>query len=449
MNDQNSNNHVDHPGTSALGGASTAADSFEGGHHDNGSSERGVLDPEGTLKLFIHDYLKKYDFTDTATLFKSESQIISDIVPVDSPQSFLNEWWQVFWDVFSSSVNGVSIQKHVKPISTHGTSTGVNMNKQKDSVITVLKQDHNKEVHKIRLHQDFKGGRPEDRIGKFSSGFERNHSRVHSKMADKKTQLLRDLSKSDTVVTTHEEMNQKLGHPSHFGQSLGQIHSGGLDNSQARNYMQMMGGDQHQSPYMMSGGMGNNGPVGNSGNDGFGQMYHPQMMFQGASGAEHHVSGDMNGMYGQGLNRSQTMPMGMQQQFSGMAMGQNVGQSSVMMNSIQRSMKESSGGAGGSGKSHNTKKPVDPTKTRASKYRGVSRNGNQWQVLIMVDKKKRYIGSYSAEIEAARSYDKAAIQNHGVRAKTNFQYGEDDLKEILTSSPILVKKNKTEKTETK
>ena len=28
---------------------------------------------------------------------------------------------------------------------------------------------------------------------------------------------------------------------------------------------------------------------------------------------------------------------------------------------------------------------------RGSKYRGVSKNGNQWQVLIMINKKKRYI----------------------------------------------------------
>ena len=31
---------------------------------------------------------------------------------------------------------------------------------------------------------------------------------------------------------------------------------------------------------------------------------------------------------------------------------------------------------------------------RRSKYRGVSKNGNKWQVLIMVNHKKFYLGSY-------------------------------------------------------
>lgn len=77
------------------------------------------------------------------------------------------------------------------------------------------------------------------------------------------------------------------------------------------------------------------------------------------------------------------------------------------------------------------------TKRRGSRYRGVSRNGNQWQVLIMVNKKKRYVGSYSNEDDAARAYDKAAIQNHGTRARTNFDYKDSELLHILSLPPIL------------
>ncbi len=79
-------------------------------------------------------------------------------------------------------------------------------------------------------------------------------------------------------------------------------------------------------------------------------------------------------------------------------------------------------------------------KPRGSKYRGVSRNGNQWQVLIMVNKKKRYVGSYSKEEDAARAYDKVALQNHGSKAKTNFDYTKKEVEEIL-SSPQLLKIN--------
>ena len=36
---------------------------------------------------------------------------------------------------------------------------------------------------------------------------------------------------------------------------------------------------------------------------------------------------------------------------------------------------------------------------RGSKYRGVSKNGNQWQVLIMINKKKRYIGNMKKKLQ--------------------------------------------------
>ena len=73
---------------------------------------------------------------------------------------------------------------------------------------------------------------------------------------------------------------------------------------------------------------------------------------------------------------------------------------------------------------------------RGSKYRGVSKNGNQWQVLIMVNKKKRYIGNYKTEDEAASSYDIVAIQNHGKKAKTNFYYTPEEIQKIRQDKKI-------------
>lgn len=69
-------------------------------------------------------------------------------------------------------------------------------------------------------------------------------------------------------------------------------------------------------------------------------------------------------------------------------------------------------------------------KKRGSKYRGVSKNGHKWQVLIMINKKKCYLGNYSSEDLAARIYDIQAIKSRGIRARTNFVYDNNQIYNI-------------------
>ncbi len=57
------------------------------------------------------------------------------------------------------------------------------------------------------------------------------------------------------------------------------------------------------------------------------------------------------------------------------------------------------------GNLNNLKDVDDEKKSRASSYRGVSKNGGKWQVLFMAHKKRFYIGSIETEEEAARIYD--------------------------------------------
>lgn len=59
---------------------------------------------------------------------------------------------------------------------------------------------------------------------------------------------------------------------------------------------------------------------------------------------------------------------------------------------------------------------------RRSKFIGVSKNGQNWQVLINMGKYKKYIGTYTSEDEAAIAYDFYSICLHSVKAKTNFSY---------------------------
>jgi hypothetical protein len=46
---------------------------------------------------------------------------------------------------------------------------------------------------------------------------------------------------------------------------------------------------------------------------------------------------------------------------------------------------------------------------RGSKFRGISKNGNSWQILVMVNRKKKYLGTLPTEEAAAKFYDKVAI----------------------------------------
>jgi hypothetical protein len=56
----------------------------------------------------------------------------------------------------------------------------------------------------------------------------------------------------------------------------------------------------------------------------------------------------------------------------------------------------------------------------------------------MVNKKKRYVGSYQTEMQAALHYDIVALQHHGNKAKTNFYYTMEKVEEILRQPQILV-----------
>ena len=78
---------------------------------------------------------------------------------------------------------------------------------------------------------------------------------------------------------------------------------------------------------------------------------------------------------------------------------------------------------------------------RGSKYRGVSRNGNQWQVLIMFKNSKSYVGLFPSEELAARIYDILAIKKRGIKARTNFKYNSRQVFKIFSSNIDIKDKN--------
>jgi len=70
---------------------------------------------------------------------------------------------------------------------------------------------------------------------------------------------------------------------------------------------------------------------------------------------------------------------------------------------------------------------------RRSIYTGVSKNGQNWQVLINMGKFKKYIGTYPSEKEAAIAYDFYSVWLHLTKAKTNFNYDSNMLVDMISN----------------
>ena len=69
--------------------------------------------------------------------------------------------------------------------------------------------------------------------------------------------------------------------------------------------------------------------------------------------------------------------------------------------------------------------------SKRSKYIGVIKNRDQWQVLLNEGKVKKYIGTYATEIEAAIVSDFYSIGINGYTAKTNFSYNHNQVIEMI------------------
>lgn len=74
---------------------------------------------------------------------------------------------------------------------------------------------------------------------------------------------------------------------------------------------------------------------------------------------------------------------------------------------------------------------MDHSKYRGSSFRGVSKNGKAWQVLIMLESQKVYLCNTEEPILAAKLYDLTVLQTKGLKAKVNFQYTKSELLSIL------------------
>ena len=62
-------------------------------------------------------------------------------------------------------------------------------------------------------------------------------------------------------------------------------------------------------------------------------------------------------------------------------------------------------------------------RTNKSGYKGVHRHRNKWMVTIGNNRKTEYLGVYENPVEAAKVWDKRALELHGEYARTNKSLG--------------------------
>ncbi|KAE9601854.1 putative transcription factor WD40-like family [Lupinus albus] len=60
------------------------------------------------LDVYIYNYLMKRQLHTSASVFQAEANVPTESVAIDAPNSFLFEWWSVFWDLFIARTD----QKH-------------------------------------------------------------------------------------------------------------------------------------------------------------------------------------------------------------------------------------------------------------------------------------------------------------------------------------------------
>lgn len=75
---------------------------------------------------------------------------------------------------------------------------------------------------------------------------------------------------------------------------------------------------------------------------------------------------------------------------------------------------------------------------RGSMYRGVSKNKMKWQMMIMGNQKKIYIGAVESEMEAAAIYDKVSIIIHGMKVSQNLKLSQLHIQSLYSSNILLI-----------
>ncbi|KAL0353069.1 UNVERIFIED_CONTAM: Transcriptional corepressor LEUNIG [Sesamum angustifolium] len=77
-------------------------------------------DPQKMLDLYIYDYLIRKNLHLTAETFSREAGVHPKSVAIDPPEGFLQEWWSLFWDLYSDKLR--KLDQEAQPSSSKATA---------------------------------------------------------------------------------------------------------------------------------------------------------------------------------------------------------------------------------------------------------------------------------------------------------------------------------------
>ncbi|CAI9779674.1 unnamed protein product [Fraxinus pennsylvanica] len=85
-----------------------------------------VVEMQGRLDLYIHDYMARNNMHASAENFAREAGVALNDVEINPPEGFLTDWWSLFWNMYTNRVEAPRRHETLEASSSKETTRNVN-----------------------------------------------------------------------------------------------------------------------------------------------------------------------------------------------------------------------------------------------------------------------------------------------------------------------------------